>query len=240
MPSVKIHVDLDGIRLPAENKHLLQGLFYNLMADDPSLSASVHDAAPQFDGHSYKLFTFSGLRGRFREHEGFVEYEGAGELEFRSPDMRLCETVSEAVGKRNWLRMGSAEAAVTGLTLAQRTFFADALEIRMETPVTVHRRLEDGFTRYFQPSEADFAQLIAENFARKYIACHGEPPEESVLLLPRLVGPEDRVVTRFKGTIIKGCLGRYLLRGRPDYLTFLYDCGLGDRNSQGFGMFEGE
>lgn len=240
MPSVKIHVDLDGIRLPKEDKYILQGLFYNLMADDQAMSASVHNAAPQFGRNSYKLFTYSGVQGKLYERDRYVDYEGAGELEFRSPDMRLCETVSEAVGKRKWLRLGFNRAAVIGMTLAQRSFFTETTEINMLTPVTVHRTLENGYTRYFQPAEPDFAQLIAENFARKYIACYGQPPEENVLLLPRLVGPEDRIVTHFKGTVVKGCLGRYLLRGRPEYINFLYDCGLGDRNSQGFGMFEVE
>lgn len=239
MPCVRISVDLGaGVRLPLEDKHILQGVIYALMSDDPSLSAAVHDAARQIGRHSYKLFTFSGLKAREALVEGGRLFSGAGEIEFRSPSMQLCETISGAAGKWRFLRLGHAEAAITGMVLSQRFFFSDAVDIRMVTPVTIHSQLENGFTRYYEPSEPEFSRMIAENFARKYFACFGQPPEGTVSLLPKLVAPEDRAVTRFKGTIIKGCLGRYLLRGRPEYLSFLYDCGLGDRNSQGFGMFD--
>ena len=240
MPSVTIRVDLEGVRLPLEDKHILQGVLYALLSENPGLSAAVHDEGLPFGRHSYKLFTFSGLRGPFHAAEGHRYYTGPAVFEFRSPEFQMCETISDAVNRRRLLRLGAEEVGIEGMVLSQQTFYTEALNIRMLTPVTVHQTLDDGFTRYYQPAEPEFARMIAENFARKYIACYGQPPEESVLLLPRLVGPEDRVVTRFKGTIVKGCLGRYLLRGRPEYLTFLYDCGLGDRNSQGFGMFEGE
>ena len=224
-----------GVQQPLASMQSVQGLFYALMADKPELSATIHDAAPRFENKSYKLFTFSGPRVKGEQTDA-----GLWELEFRSPVQELCATVSDAVQRRSWLRLGSTEVMITDMLLSQRVFFVDGMDIRMITPVTVHRTLEDGFTRYFGPSEPEFTQLIAENFARKYIACYGQPPEEGVLLQPRLVGPEDRIVTRFKGTVVKGCLGRFRLRGRPEYLSFLYDCGLGDRNSQGFGMFEGE
>ena len=239
MPCVKISVDLGGgVRLPSEDKHMIQGFFYVLLSDDPNLSAAVHDAAPQLGRHTYKLFTFSGLKARETPTEDGRLFSGAGEIEFRSPSMRLCEAVSGAVGKRRLLRLGGAEVTITGMTLSQRYIFTDVLEIRMVTPLTVHRRLENGFTRYFWPSEPEFARMIAENFARKYLVCFDEPPTDGVSLSPRLVAPDDRIETRFKGTIIRGSLGRFILRGQPEYLSFLYDCGLGDRNSQGFGMFE--
>lgn len=234
MPSVTIYMDAGcGCVLPTEAGHLIQSLFYALLADSPELSAAVHAGASPAERHNYKLFTFSGLRMS-------DDAEGAVSLEFRSPDLALCEAVADAVQRRDALRVGSVALRIAGLRLSQRLFFADAARIRMLTPVTVHHTREDGFTRYYQPSEPEFARLIAENFARKYARCYGDLPEGGVTLLPLCVGPQDRVTTRFKGTVIKGCTGRFLLRARPDHIGFLYDCGLGDRNSQGFGMFDAD
>ena len=38
MPSVTIHADLNGVRLPHEDKHILQGIFYSLLSENPELS----------------------------------------------------------------------------------------------------------------------------------------------------------------------------------------------------------
>ena len=46
------------------------------------------------------------------------------------------------------------------------------------------------------------------------------------------------VVTTFKGTYITGWQGYYHLEGSNELINFLYYAGLGDRNSQGFGMFK--
>ena len=46
-------------------------------------------------------------------------------------------------------------------------------------------------------------------------------------------------MTKFKGqTIIAGWKGIYRLVASEQLLNFLYQTGIGDRNSQGFGMFE--
>jgi CRISPR-associated endoribonuclease Cas6 len=84
------------------------------------------------------------------------------------------------------------------------------------------------------------------NFTRKYHAFTGHQPESTISILARAVGIQDKYVTRYKKVpvaggkdiYIIGWRGEYELRGYPEYLDFLYYCGLGARNSDGFGMFE--
>ena len=47
----------------------------------------------------------------------------------------------------------------------------------------------------------------------------------------------DKVVTRYKDTWLTGWTGRYALSSAPETLTFLYNAGLGQRNTAGFGIF---
>ena len=44
-------------------------------------------------------------------------------------------------------------------------------------------------------------------------------------------------VTRFKGTYVTGWVGDLILACDPQLLATLYCCGIGAKNSQGFGMF---
>ena len=43
---------------------------------------------------------------------------------------------------------------------------------------------------------------------------------------------------KYRGTIIKGWMGRFVLNGNKKLLKLGYDCGIGAKNSQGFGMVE--
>ena len=49
---------------------------------------------------------------------------------------------------------------------------------------------------------------------------------------------KDKYFTKYKNFFIEAWYGLYLLEGNADYLSFLYDAGLGSKNAQGFGMFE--
>ena len=47
-----------------------------------------------------------------------------------------------------------------------------------------------------------------------------------------------KIVTRYKGSYINAWYGTFQLKGKRKYLDFLYQTGVGSKNSQGFGMFE--
>ena len=46
----------------------------------------------------------------------------------------------------------------------------------------------------------------------------------------------DKCVTKFKGILVNAWNCRLYIQGSPEYLTFIYNVGLGSKNSQGFGM----
>lgn len=81
-------------------------------------------------------------------------------------------------------------------------------------------------------------ELINENFKRKYNAYSGVFPEENIKIETMRFSERDKYVTKYKGFYISGWYGIYRLQGKRKYLDFLYQAGLGDRNSQGFGMFD--
>ena len=47
-----------------------------------------------------------------------------------------------------------------------------------------------------------------------------------------------KIDTRYKGSYINAWYGTFQLKGKRKYLDFLYQTGVGSKNSQGFGMFE--
>lgn len=79
--------------------------------------------------------------------------------------------------------------------------------------------------------------MINKNFIRKYASCYGIEPESDVEIEPVRITEKDKFVTNYKGFYLSGWQGIYHLYGERKYLDFLYQTGLGSRNSQGFGMF---
>lgn len=45
-------------------------------------------------------------------------------------------------------------------------------------------------------------------------------------------------IIKYKGTVIKGYSGDFILKGNPELIKLAYDTGLGSKNSQGFGCIE--
>ena len=43
---------------------------------------------------------------------------------------------------------------------------------------------------------------------------------------------------KYRETVIKGWMGRFVLKGNRKLLKLGYECGIGSKNSQGFGMVE--
>ena len=70
----------------------------------------------------------------------------------------------------------------------------------------------------------------------KLAACRSTA-DPSVTLRPMGTRLPRKRVTQFKGIYLTGWEGDFLLDGDPETLCLLYQTGLGDRNSQGFGMF---
>ena len=63
-------------------------------------------------------------------------------------------------------------------------------------------------------------------------------PQEDLVIETVQFSEKDKYVTNYKGFYISGWYGTYRLKGKRKYLDFLYQTGIGDRNSQGFGMFD--
>ena len=115
--------------------------------------------------------------------------------------------------------------------------------MRMLSPLTVYSTLPTSagrkFTQYYSPFEERFSALTGANLAKKHMLVHGCPPvTERFEIRPIRVSDKDFKITRYRGTVVKGWLGEYALKGDPPLLQLALDAGLGAKNSQGYGCCE--
>lgn len=135
-----------------------------------------------------------------------------------------------------------------------------SMMIKMLSPVTAYSTLltqdKKRKTYYYSPFEADFNRICHQNLLKKYqLLSHpnsspstGEVGEgdfkklldltEKFSIIPERVSKRNEHIIMYKGTVIKAWSGIYRLEGSPELIKVAFDCGLGAKNSQGFGMIE--
>jgi CRISPR-associated endoribonuclease Cas6 len=86
---------------------------------------------------------------------------------------------------------------------------------------------------FLSPDSAEFIDGIHENFYKNYLAAYcTQPPELKITLLEK----DKKVVTQYKDIWLTGYNCTLKVSAPSEALEFIYNCGLGERNSQGFGL----
>jgi CRISPR-associated endoribonuclease Cas6 len=245
MKSISIAFNAPSVTIPIGYHHQVQGLIYHLLRSGGG--GGMHDEGADFGLRPYKLFTFSSLRGgRVSGDRKSIVFESAMFLDVRSVRPAFCDALLAGLQAGDAPVLFGRPLSVRFVKTSDAPVAASRLRVKMLSPLTVHRTGEGGHTDYLNPLSADFAEEVDRNFARKYAAFYGRRPSAGVVIKAASVGARDRYLTLYKKAehpgekdiYITGWRGEYDLSGRPEHLNFLYYCGLGARNSDGFGLFE--
>ncbi len=228
----------EPLELPLGYHHIIQAIIYKGLGRAQGYSTYIHDEGAVFGQRNYKLFTFGPLRGKYRIIERKIIFYDQVEFEVRSPDVFMIRRLAENL-ERGGIQYGKIHISDVEVLYSDFTVERDEIRIQMLSPISVYSSDMDSRRTYFySPEEEEFPQLINENFIRKYTACYHVPPDSGIYIESVSVTPKDKYVTRYKDFYITGWKGEYYLCGKRKYLDFLYQAGLGSKNSQGFGMFE--
>ena len=237
----KLTFDLaEPVTLPLSYHGALQGMIYHTLSLAPAFSAFLHDNGYTRNNRAYKLFVFSTLEGPYRVREGRITFPGPLSMEIRSPEEAFCRVFAEAIAKDSAVTVGEHRLNVETCEIRDRHIRTDSVHIRMRSPLCLTRTVCDGAkkrTLFLSPEDRDFPTLLNENFTRKYHAAFGTEPDTEITV--RRMARLRKYVTQYRrGIYITAWYGDFRLHGAPEALDFLYQTGLGSRNSQGFGMFE--
>lgn len=231
--------DIGGIVLPICYNHLVQGVIYNCISED--LSKFLHDKGFIFGNRKFKLFTFSRLQGRYTldKKNGKIIYVSDVNLLLSSPINRFIKEIANTLVRRGFIMLGENKLRVTEMAFPGMPNISKETRIYTLSPITVYSTLltPEGRkkTYYYSPYERDFSKLINSNAKKKHFLIRGKSLKSELFIEPLRV---KEVVVKYKGTIIKGWIGNFKLKGPKSLIETVYEAGLGSKNSQGFGMFE--
>lgn len=233
-----VHHYLDEpLVLPINYSHIMQSIIFNSINYN-QYSNFLHSEGYKFGKKIYKMFQFSHLSGHYSVKDHRITFDNEIEFEVRSVAPDFIKALKEGFDN-NGITYINRHFDKLETHIDDKTIEGEQIIIKMSTPVTVYVTDDKtGKTIFYPPDMDEFAELIQNNFIRKYAAYTGVVPDEDIYIRMLDVTQKDKFVTKYKGFYVSGWYGEYLLEGQRKYLDFLYQTGIGSRNSQGFGMFD--
>jgi CRISPR-associated endoribonuclease Cas6 len=240
---VKLKVTLSSdlpISLPLHYNYTLQGFIYKNL---PSIySTFLHDYGFPYGKRLFKLLTFSRLFGRCRVLKAVKKIVFSPPIYFYvscTLEELLASHAKELI-KREELKLGANRVYLESVELIEEEPKGSRVSVKTLSPVTIHSTV-NGRALFYGPSQQRFFQLLTDNLRKKATIARAEGAE-SVRVLPHPESNYRKVVALYKGFPVEGWKGKFLIEGSPEAIKVALSAGIGDRNSQGFGMIilEGE
>lgn len=232
------------VSLPVHYNYLVQSLIYKTFSED--LAQKLHDVGFKFEKRTFKLFTFSRILEKGEQKDNKLFFKRKISFYFSSPFLDIVEDIGKgAIASTNVELLGQ-QLSISGIEVIAPPKIGSSNLVRMLSPVTMHSTLkkEDGTQKsyYYKPNEREFSKLIEENAKKKYTLIKGKDATNLSLSLElkpvHFSVKENLCVVKFKQTPIEAYTGIFELSGSKELIEATYDAGLGDRNPEGFGMWE--
>lgn len=256
-----------GLRCQSPDRHLPINYQYPVSAwlyqvldrSDAGFARFLHDQGYAFAGRRFRFFCFSDLDARpFRRERDRLLLLGEGvglTVSFALPD--AAQHFLQGMFAHQRLRLADQRSGVdfrieTVDLLPEPTFTVGPLRLRTLSPVVVSRPNARGHADYLAPDAPDYTERLYLNLVHKAQAkaeAAGRPvslpPPYSPALFDLEVTspPRSRLVTIAAGspreTQVRGYHYDLTLHTTPAWQALIWQMGLGEKGSQGFGMVQG-
>lgn len=233
-----VHIELDEpLVLPINYNHIIQAVIYRTLSVMPDYIDFLHNRGYSSGHRQYKMFQFSQLKGKYRIKEKNIIFYSFIELEIRSPEPLLIQLLDGGF-RYCGITFGQKSYKNIRTKINDFTVEKDELIVKTVTPIVVYSTdSTTKYTVYYSPEDIEFYEEIQNNAYRKYQAYYGVEPDSYVEIKKASDMTAKKLVTKYQGSYIEAWYGNFILFGKRKYLDFLYQTGLGSKNSQGFGMF---
>ena len=215
MMQIKITINLkDNLMLPINYNHIITSIIYKALSNK-----QLHNSK------DYKLFTFSKITGKYIIINKKIIFTNKISFEVRSINKNLITQIYYYINKHGINILNNIYKP--NIIIENKTINNN--EISINSNICTIKK-ENNKTIYIEPNN----KTINNNFRKKYYKYYHKLPTSNIELISINYKKE---VTTYKNIYIKSYNGNYILKGNKEYLNFLYNVGLGSKNSQGFGLF---
>jgi len=223
--------------LPLHYNHMIQKNIYDLL--DFDYSSFLHDKGFEYDNRRFKLFTFSKLvvENKDIKKDKIIIKKGQVNLTIATIDERFIFSIIRGLLKRKKFVFHEGELNVEEVYARKDTKFNKLVALTI-SPVVVKKYSVDKMDDFYKIHDEIFIEKIKENLLKKYFAYYNRKYDNELSIEILDKNRTKKVVDFYKKFPIEGYLAGFVLKGEKDILDIAYSCGIGNKNSQGFGCIE--
>ena len=228
------------------NYYLSSVVYELLRKSNTQYSARLHESGYILGGRKFKLFTFSSLFPRKYSVDGSTLYikEGA-EFYIASPMSEFVLHLADGLLSAREVRICNSKFYIeTVEVLPQPAFKRETRFICLSpfTSMTVEEVEGEKKAVPCVPGSFKFAENIKNNLLRKYHLINGKLPDDLSFEISFKQSDLEKYgkgkLIKFKETFVKAYLIPFTIKGSIELMKVGYECGIGEKNSAGFGMVE--
>ncbi len=220
--------------IPYNYNHILSAIIYRKIAD-LDLAAKLHFSK------DFKFFTFSQIyfskwkRGK----QGFISLDGKLSFYISSPNDQLIKSLVEGHLENTEVDFKGKKMLVEQVELLKKPEFKGKMQMKTMSPVSASIKREiDGKLKIWDlgPGDERFYESIQKNLINKYVSFYGDYDGDTWVRIRPNIKTAKRRRIEIKGDFHRCFMMEFEMEADPRLIQFAYDCGLGERNSMGFGM----
>lgn len=222
--------------IPYNYNHILSAIIYRKIAD-LDLAAKLHFSK------DFKFFTFSQIYAPNwkRTNRGIISRDGKLEFYISSPNDDLIKSLVEGHLENSEVDFKGDKLLVEQIELLKSPVFSECMKMKTMSPVIARIKREiDGKLKIWDlgPGDERFYESIQKNIINKYISFYGDfDGDKWIRIKPDMKSAKRRRID-IKGNYHRAFMMNFEIEADLRLLEFAYDCGLGEKNSMGFGMVE--
>lgn len=233
---LKITLERDTLVLPLAHKHILQGVIYNMLPKEKE-GKFYHDQGYQLGDKKYKMFTFSSLFGHYSidHQQKIIIFDGKIQFYISALDESFLQMIYNYLQMNSIIYVYGQEVKVVGVDVEELSYFKGEKDITIQTlsPVTAYIT-EENYTTYYKPNDEMFETLVINNLKHKCEAYHY--PIDQIQFHIKDIFYQKKTIDKFKNCFYEAYLAKMKIHTNYDTLALIYNTGLSNKNSCGFGM----
>lgn len=233
---IEFKAEKDQLKIPFNYNYILSSMIYKNISDS-ELSYKLHSS------ESFKFFTFSQLNIHEYKRDGnhLISQNGVIDLIISSPDEHLLKNILRGFLENLKVDFIGQKLLVKNIEVITQPEFSNNMEFKTLSPIITRVKKEiNGEIKIWDltPGEKFFGQL-EKNLIHKYLEFNQiKETNKKITIYSEMKNVKQRRISIKKNgikTYHRGYFMDIILEGDPELIEFAYDCGLGEKNSMGFG-----
>ena len=190
--------------------------------------------------NTFKHYNFSNLvlEDKKKSKEG-LQFNKA-HFFISSPRDKFLKAFVEGLLNYPSLRLGRSKFNIDSIEILDKKDFNNVVEIKTLSPIYIQtKRLKDGnlVSWDLSPEDPKFYENLHKNLIKRYSSFYGKKPNKDHFDVLEVYSHKRRRY-KIKNTYRRCSEMHFKLQISKELINFVYDSGLGEKNSMGFGCIE--